>query len=356
MRALDYEVALSDATAFNIQFDGADPVFIDHLSFRPYQDGEFWLGHRQFCEQFLNPLLLQSRCGIPHNAWLRGSPEGLAGANMAKILPWIDRFKPNMLTNVFLPVWFEGRRRSNCQISEAKRRRKMPKFGYRNMLTSLRKLISSLAAPHTPTTWSNYTNNNIYSDREELSKKNFIADFCKSRKPEMIWDIGCNTGEYSVHALENGAKSVIGFEFDAGALETAYARAAESGRKFTPLFMDAANPSPSQGWNQKERDGLAERRTADALLALAVIHHLCIGRNIPLTDVVNWLVECAPAGIIEFVPRTDPMIVELLSIRDDVFEDYSLENFESVLSNSARIVKSETITGTGRCLYRYETS
>ena len=40
---------LSDATAYNIQFAGSAPVFIDHLSFRPYREGEIWAAHRQFC-------------------------------------------------------------------------------------------------------------------------------------------------------------------------------------------------------------------------------------------------------------------------------------------------------------------
>src|SRR3546814_5774217 len=67
LRALDHGVTLSDASAYNIQFDGPRPVFIDVLSFRRYREGEFWTGHRQFCEQFLNPLLMRALCGIPRS-------------------------------------------------------------------------------------------------------------------------------------------------------------------------------------------------------------------------------------------------------------------------------------------------
>jgi len=55
LKALDYGVSLSDASAYNIQFIGPNPIFIDRLSFKRYKEGEFWAGHRQFCEQFLNP-------------------------------------------------------------------------------------------------------------------------------------------------------------------------------------------------------------------------------------------------------------------------------------------------------------
>ena len=59
--ALAHDVALSDATAYNVQFIGARPVFIDTLSFRPYRKGEFWRGHRQFCEQLL-PAIYRYYC------------------------------------------------------------------------------------------------------------------------------------------------------------------------------------------------------------------------------------------------------------------------------------------------------
>ena len=86
--ALDGGVALSDASAYNVQFLGAKPIFIDLLSFRRYREGEFWLGHRQFCEQFLNPLLLRALVGVPHNAWYRGSLEGIVSAELSRLLPF----------------------------------------------------------------------------------------------------------------------------------------------------------------------------------------------------------------------------------------------------------------------------
>ena len=125
----------------------------------------------------------------------------------------------------------------------------------------------------------------------------------------------------------NGAERVIGFEFDFGALETAYYRAKTEKLCFLPLHLDAANPSPSQGWNQQERIGLTQRRNADAVIALAVIHHLCIGRNIPLESVVDWIVATAPKELIEFIPKGDAMVQEMLSLREDIFANYTVEIF-----------------------------
>ena len=69
---LEPSFTLSDASVYNVQFRGTQSVFIDALSIRPYQEGEYGTGYRQFCEQFLNPLLLVAVNGIPYQPWLSG--------------------------------------------------------------------------------------------------------------------------------------------------------------------------------------------------------------------------------------------------------------------------------------------
>ena len=350
LMALDKGITLSDASAFNIQFNGTKPIFIDHLSFRPYQKGEFWKGHSQFCEQFLNPLLLQSQTGIPHNAWYRGRPEGIPSASLVAILPFRSRIKLQVMTNVVLPVWLERRARSNSEVSKSVSNKHLPLSGFQNMLVGLRNFITSLKPPNQATVWNKYAENNSYATDEAKSKSRFIQDFCSTVKPEIIWDMGCNTGEYSKAALEGGAKMAVGFEYDTGALERAYSRALKEQLNFLPLHLDAANPTPSQGWNQKERAGLAERRNADAVMALALVHHLAIGRNIPLPSVIDWLVGHAPQGVIEFVPKRDPMVQELLSLREDIFDYFTDEIFDKAIAQQAHVVREETITNTDRRL------
>lgn len=167
-------------------------------------------------------------------------------------------------------------------------------------------------------------------------------------KPRIIWDFGCNTGTYSKVALENGATYAVGFDYDHGALELAFSRASSENLSLLPLFLDIANPSPNQGWNENERKGLSERASSDAVIALAFVHHIVIGRNVPLSEVVNWLTILAPQGVIEFVPKQDPMVQELLALRDDIFYDYTEEKFLEYLSRNSEIVESQTLTQTGR--------
>jgi hypothetical protein len=107
-------------------------------------------------------------------------------------------------------------------------------------------------------------------------------------------------------------------------LNAAFQRAVARQLNFLPLFVDLTNPSPSAGWMQRERLGLMQRVNADLILCLALLHHLVIGRNLPLADVLGWLVSLAPNGVVEFVPKSDPMAQQLLTWKPAIAPDYEL--------------------------------
>jgi ribosomal protein L11 methylase PrmA len=331
---LESDIALSDATAYNIQFIGPKPVFVDFLLFRRYRKNEHWEAHRQFCEQFLNPLLLQATFGIPFHEWYRGQPEGIKSGHLANLVKWRHHLSLRMLGHVILPghvgSWNEDKALKSA--SEAKARG-LPRSRYSALLNQLRSWIANLKPQNIDdTTWHDYATENTYADAEAATKRSFVSDFVKETAPSLLIDLGCNTGDYSEVALKAGAKSVIGLDADHGALEQAFAHAKAKKLSFLPLFQDSANPSPGQGWNHSERRNLFDRcQNVDAVIALALEHHLAVGRNIPLPEVVNWIVSLAPQGIIEFVHKDDPTIQKMLALRDDIFTDYSVENFASAL-------------------------
>ncbi len=354
--ALKKDVAMTDATAYNVQFIGPHPIFIDSLSFRRYEDGEFWAGHRQFCEQFINPLLLHSVAGIAHNAWYRGALEGISAEDLSNVLPWQSRLSWNVLTNVFMQARLQRMSDSGHAVEKAKSR-KLPRIGYEQNLHSLRKWIAGLKPKSDgKTVWQDYATDNSYADEEAVRKRRFVADFTSKVEPGLILDIGCNTGDYSAVALDNGAKLAIGFDFDHGALDYGFQRAQKESLNFLPLHLDAANPSPDQGWSQAERKGFKERARGDAVLGLALIHHLAVAKNLPLAEVIGWLVDMAPQGVIEFGPKNDPMVQRLLQMREDLFDDYDQGSFEQFLSSRARTVKSAKVSASGRTLYWFDRS
>ena len=356
VEALRHGMSLSDASAYNVQFRGVKPTFIDVLSFRRYREGEVWAGHRQFCEQFLNPLLLRAYLGISHNAWFRGGLEGIETAHLARMMPLWRNLSFNVLSHVTLQARFQAKAMADTAGGVARARAvRLPKLAFERMLLSLRQWIAGLEPKDTgATVWQHYAENTTYESDEQQAKRRLVSEFCAKVKPKTLWDVGCNTGDYSEVALASGAGRVIGFDFDNGALERAYARARAKTLDLLPLFQDGANPSPSQGWANGERKSTAARGGADAMMALAFEHHLAIGRNVPLDQVVDWLIAMAPTGVIEFVQKSDPTVQQLLALREDIFPGYTQEAFEQAILRRARIVKSERVSAAGRTLYWYE--
>lgn len=353
LKALNSGITLSDGSAYNIQFKDARPVFIDYLSFRRYRDGEFWMGHRQFYEQFLNPLLLRALLGVPYNPWYRGCHEGISTAELNRLIPLTSKLSWKVLTHVTLQAAFEksAAKEVRAAIKSVSVSGKFPLLAFQRLLHRLHTWISKLEPADTgKTVWTDYAKNTSYTSAETVAKQEFVAKFAGAVRPRMVWDLGCNTGDYSKVALDAGANNVIGFDSDHGALEAAFARAQAEGLAFLPLFLDAANPTASQGWAEAERRGLKARATADAIFALALVHHIAIGHNIPLERVVDWLIGLAPQGIIEFVQKTDPMVRQMLSLREDIFADYSEEQFLKHITARAQIIETKVVSASGRRL------
>ncbi|MFQ6017416.1 MAG: class I SAM-dependent methyltransferase [Kiloniellaceae bacterium] len=346
LKALERGITLSDASAYNIQFIGAKPIFIDTLSFRQYREGAFWAGHKQFCEQFLNPLLLRAIFGTPHNPWYRGALDGIPTAELTRLLPLHRKLSWNVLSQLVLPTAFDrSAQQGKIDVrSRALQRSRFPRAAFERLLRRLRKWIAGLQPRDTaPTAWQNYSAANTYGRDAAEAKRNFVQRFIAAEKPAMVWDFGCNTGDYAEAALTAGAGYVVGWDFDQGALDAAFARASERSLAFTPLFFDAVNPAPDQGWAQQERRGMRGRGPADAVLALAFVHHLAIARNLPLPKVARWLTGVARTGVVEFVPKDDPMVQTMLHLREDIFPDYGLEHFLECLGTAARIERVEPI-------------
>ncbi len=344
---------LIDASAYNIQFQGTKPVFIDHLSIEPYNEGDIWTGHQQFCSQFLNPLLLWSLADFAPNALFRGSLEGIAAEETAKILPFSKKLSWTVFTHVILQAKLQKNALNSSAAEGKAKQTKLSKMAFIGILTGLRNYISKLEGPNTNTVWASYENDNTYTDDDARVKQAFVQDMVEGVKPALLFDIGCNTGNYSNASLAAGADQVIGFDFDHTTLDFAFERFEKDAKNFTPLWLDAANPSPNQGWAQNERKGLTERSNADALIALAFIHHIVIGRNIPLNMALDWLLKLAPCGVIEFPSKEDPMVRKLLRLRQDIFPDYNEETFLRLLKEKSKIITKKHLNNGTRLLVRY---
>jgi hypothetical protein len=352
--ALDRNVVLSDATPYNLQLVGGRAVHIDLLSFRPYRDGETWGAYHQFCRLFLLPLLLEAWGGIAFQPFLKARVDGVELGEAVRLLPWRHRFlRLSGLMHVTLHALSERRHssdRHDLKIAPPV----LPKTRYRALLTELKVLVDGLASARSdPTFWTRYDARNSYTDTMRDTKRAFVADIVRRLDLRSIWDLGGNSGDFSVAALDAGCELAVVLDSDLDSLERAWMRSRGGATGLLPLVIDCADPSPSRGWAQAERRGLHERRHADGVLALALIHHLAIGRNVPLAAVIDWLLSLAPAGIVEFVPKTDPMVEQMLRHRDDIFADYDEGTCRALLSSRAEIVAEHRFADNGRVLFAW---
>ncbi|MDC0417179.1 class I SAM-dependent methyltransferase [Candidatus Pelagibacter sp.] len=348
---------LRDASAYNIQFVGCEPYFIDVLSIKKYEEGEYWIGYKQFCENFLNPLLLGSLRGINHNKWFRGALEGIETIELNRLLKFSDKFSLNIFTHVCLQAKLNIKSISDPEKvdSKFKKLKKLPKNSYIAILIQLKNWISKLKFKNEKTIWQNYSNNNTYCFEKKKSKELIVENFIKKHNPETVIDLGCNTGEYSKLCIKNGTKTVVGFDFDYNAIEKAFIEAKKDKLNFLPLIFDASNPSPNQGWKQTERKGFLQRFKSDALLALAFEHHMIIGKNIPIVQFVEWILNISNIGLLEFVPKSDKTVKQMLAYREDIFNDYSEKNFEHLLGQRAKIINKVKILDSERVIYEFQT-
>jgi hypothetical protein len=99
---------------------------------------------------------------------------------------------------------------------------------------------------------------------------------------------------------------------------------------------------------------MLDRADADVVLALALIHHLAIGRNVPLDRLAELFARLGPNLIIEFVPREDQMVQRLLATRNDVFADYTEQGFREAFGCFFDIRQAVPIEGTQRTLFHLQ--
>lgn len=355
VEALNQGYVLSDASAYNMQFVDGKPIHIDVLSIQLYEEGQPWNGYNQFCRQFLLPLLVEAWGGVSYQAMYRGSIDGISFEDALAILP-----KRKLFTSLtgFSHVYLHGKSviaTSSANFESSPRKTvHLGKGSYLAILKQIQGFIKGLESPHRNASyWNSYATKNSYSDEMRDTKLGFIRTWAEREQPELVWDIGGNTGDFSQAALEGGAHRAVVIDNDRDSLEFLYNTRTKSGAAILPLRMNLSDPSADIGWNQTERKGLVTRANADGVLALALIHHLVIGCNLPLKEVVDWLLNMAPTGVIEFVPRQDPMVQQLLDLRSDIFSDYTEEHFRELVSRRKSISSEHKFDSNGRLLVSY---
>lgn len=354
--ALSRGMVLKDASAYNVQFIGRKPVFIDTLSFKKYESGTPWEAYKQFCEHFIVPLALASYGAPEILKTLRVFLDGIPLSTGVRLLPAKARLKRGLAAHVFLHAASQKKYDNNAAHGPAKVRRVSP-LAMSGLMASLERTIKGLNLPKKRTEWGDYYNDTNYTSESFDTKRQLVAQLLAKTKPsgKEVWDLGANDGTFSELAAELGAYT-LSFDIDPIAVDKNFNRERDDklNSLILPLSQDLSNPSPALGWAHGERMSLVSRGPAHTVLALALIHHLAIGNNSPLSSIAEFMATLSRNVIIEFVPREDSKVQLLLRRRNNSFSDYTVENFEAAFASYFKLIKRQPIKGSKRTLYLYE--
>ena len=352
-QALDHGMILKDATSFNIQFDKGKPIFIDTLSFEKYEPGRPWVAYRQFCEQFLAPLVLMSKVDLRLNQLLKIYLQGIPLDLTSKLLPKNTYFNLNFFSHIHLHAKSQARM-ADKQLNIKQTKFKLSLLQLKSLISNLHGLIAKLELRKDKTEWGEYYTFTNYTKGAFSDKGKFITQITKRIKPKLVWDLGANDGYFSRLAGKYGAQ-VVAFDIDPVAVEKNYLQIKKKKEtNLLPLLIDLTNPTGDYGWANKERPMMVKQSRPDMVMALALVHHLAIGNNVPLNKIAEYFASLGKYLIIEFVPKEDSKVRKLLASREDIFLDYKQTVFERVFAKYFKLVNKHIVKGSMRTLYLYE--
>ena len=357
-RFLSHGISLKDATPYNILYNGPKSIFVDLLSFEQRDTHDpIWRPYSQFMRTFILPLLAAKEFGIPSHRLLLGGRNGIAPEELYPLIDPVRKLFPIFFKTVTMPVWLSRMGRAGDSATYSAKRfgnREKARFVLQMTFRNLKKTVEKLRPPSGKgSTWTGYEKCNSYCAGDTAAKESFLIVALQTSGAKRLLDIGCNTGHYSEVAARSGT-AVVAIDTDSVVVGEVWRRACKSNLDILPLVIDFANPSPATGWECGETRSFLERAAGsfDAVLVLAVLHHLIVTEQIPLKKIMNVLADITTdLLIIEFVPANDPMFVGLARGREVLYREWSSSYFESVCRSYFDISSKSVLSGNGRILY-----
>jgi ribosomal protein L11 methylase PrmA len=270
-------------------------------------------------------------------------------------LPRSTRFNSGLLMHIHMHAQAQSRSNSeNAPDTSEKKATAAPKIsknGRIGLLDSLESTINHLQCSINHKFWADYYANTNYSADAFEEKKTLVYQVVSNLKPKLVYDLGANTGIFSLEAARIPDCSVISSDIDPEAVEINYQNLKKNKiQNVLPLVIDLTNPSPAIGWDNLERSAFLTRGKADVILALALIHHLAIANNLPLSSIASSFSKLGSYLVLEFVPKEDSQVKRLLSSRDDIFPNYTLEGIKEEFSLYYELINEYPIKGSKRTL------
>jgi hypothetical protein len=305
-----------DAHGFNVTFHYERPLFVDLGSFVPIHR-DFgsrrpgWRPLGEFVRTFLAPLRL----------WSLGAPAAARGALHGPQMPLAEywRLRSVMLRLVprrFLDLWelwyFRYKALNTISMEEfsvhasgSRRRLRLASVvrwaarrgllvGSGVMLERLSRKVQRIRAPRTRTEWGTYHDGIVAGDRFE-----HIVGLLEKHSVRSVLDMAGNAGFLSRAIAERvPVEHVICADYDENAINALYRDLKRRPARVYPVLLNFAI---SVG-DDKQRSAI-DRLRADAVLALALTHHLVLTQGHTIEFVLQRLKRFANRLVlVEFMP------------------------------------------------------
>ncbi len=194
---------------------------------------------------------------------------------------------------------------------------------------------------------------NGYSPEASSAKESLVRSVLAEVRPKRVLDVGCNTGYFSLLAARNGAR-VVAIDSDPAVVGATWRQALKEDLDILPLVVNMASPTPAFGWRNRESASFLERSSGafDAVMMLAVVHHMLVTGQIPLYEIAELAAELTTdLLLIEFVAPQDPLFRRLTLGRDHLYAGLTAGAFETTFRRHFDIMRDLRLCNGTRSLY-----
>ena len=350
--SLEHDMILKDASSYNVQFLGSNPIFIDTLSFEKYIDGKPWYAFGQFCRHFICPLLLIKYCSYEFHKTLINFIDGIPLAFTSSLLPLKTHFSPFIKSNIHIHSKQISRHQG---IEETKKEVYLSKKSLMNIFLYMQDYLEKLRCPNYQTEWGDYHTG--YESEYFKNKFDIVSDWVESNNFKKIWDLAGNNGHLCRY-ISNNKSMLISSDIDYACVNECFKESQKANKDHIwSVLLDITNPTPAFGFENQERASFLERihnLNLDCTLILAFIHHLCISNNCSYEKAAKMFAGFSKYLIIEFIDRGDDrlqMLLDNMRGNKSLFDFYCRENFEKIFSQFFTIIEQKQTKRPYRNLY-----
>lgn len=339
-RLLGIGLDLKDASAFNVQFRGMRPVFIDLGSIETWRPNPSWNASRQFIEHFINPLAVGSGERVTAaDAWSLARHRGLRSEAARQLLPKRRRRSMSLLLLQATTRPVEKNAPSESKYADqATRNPELAKNATLSLTKRLAKQVARLQGREHSTTWVDYGTRGHYASDDLTRKSDMAAAFVAGGegRNRLVLDVGGNDGFTATHLVRHADARVLVMDADAGALDVLHAGVSqlpEVADRVTPVLGDLTNLTPACGLLDREFAAFTARVRPTAVICQAVLHHVVITQGTPMAFAVDALAAFGAPLQIEFATPDDEKARLLVSQIPNWSGDYSTDALVAALKS-----------------------